>query len=429
MIRNPQQRAASRGVIPSPRRRAARVVALAAFAAICLLPHGLRLARASLFADDVARVEQLQILPPRVMLWQPFNEHLAPAFEAVTLAAWRLSGGRLAAAPWTFTLASLAPLPLILVALGMLVRRELGSPTAALAVVAVFALSTVPLECYWWFSASSFAWSLLFALVAWLGVLRGGVSGRLMAAGGALLAPSFSAIGLLAGPASAVRAIASGCRDEEGSSQGDVWTPADPNPRRRAWVDALAPAAGTAAYLVVYAWVLGGTPSAPGQTGRVEALARGLLDAAPCAGLGPPAGAGRGPRGRGVVAALGGRDPGGRRGGGGAGLVLEHEASGDGPGGSGADLRRVRPDLRRAGRDHRAGLVLAAGPAVPPVPAARPGVDPGGPGAAGAGEARPSAVGGQGGGAGDGAGVAVLAPTDRCGTAAGVDVSGTIANA
>ena len=52
-------------------------------------------------------------------------------------------------------------------------------------------------------------------------------------------------------------------------------------PRRR---DALAPAAGTAAYLALYLILLGGVPTtsgtAEGGTERIEALADGLLDAA-----------------------------------------------------------------------------------------------------------------------------------------------------
>ena len=171
----------------SPGRRWARAVVLATFVGLCLYPHIQRLDRPSLFADDVARVEQLQVMPPRAMIWRPFNEHLAPAFEVVSLTVWHLSGQRLAEAARAFTMASLLPLPLILIALGLLVRRETGSTTAALASLAVFALSPLPLETFWWYSASSFAWALLLTLVAWLGVIRGDARGRVLAAAGAFL--------------------------------------------------------------------------------------------------------------------------------------------------------------------------------------------------------------------------------------------------
>ncbi len=146
------------GPVASPGRRLTRAVVLAAFVGICLSPHARRLARPSLFADDVARVEQLQVMPPRAMVWRPFNEHLTPTFEVLSLIAWRLTGHRVADMAPAFTTMALIPLPLILIALGLLVRRETGSPTAALAAVAVFALSPLPLEAYWWYSATGFGW-------------------------------------------------------------------------------------------------------------------------------------------------------------------------------------------------------------------------------------------------------------------------------
>src|SRR5690606_7430477 len=120
------------------RGRVAATAALAAtFAALCLAPHAARLARPSLYADDVARVEQLQVMSPRAMLRRPFNEHLAPSFEVVSLATWHAAGRSLAAAPRTFTIAGLLPMPLILALLGVAVRRESRSTTAALGAVAL----------------------------------------------------------------------------------------------------------------------------------------------------------------------------------------------------------------------------------------------------------------------------------------------------
>ncbi len=71
---------------------------------------------------------------------------------------------------------------------------------------------------------------------------------------------------------------------------GDGGGRAGPNPtpawslRRLRWRDALAPAAGTAAYLALYLGLLGGVPTTPGAAeggpGRIDALAVGLVNAA-----------------------------------------------------------------------------------------------------------------------------------------------------
>lgn len=247
-------------------RRILEYVLTAGFLGFCLAPHAQRLAHPSIYADDAARIEQLQVMRPWEMLWRPFNEHLAPAFEGISLATWFLADRTLSRAPLAFTAASLLPLPLVLGLLFIVVRRESGSATAGLLAVAVFSLSTLPLEVFWWYSASSFAWALAATLVAWLGVISGGVAGGILAAGGAFLAPAFSAIGLLAGPACAVRAM--GGRREGSRASRSL---------------RLAPVLGTMAYLALYAGVVGFRSAAPvpGDDPRhLGDLTRALLDVA-----------------------------------------------------------------------------------------------------------------------------------------------------
>lgn len=215
------------------RLRSLAILALAAtFVALCLYPHLLWVGVPSLFSDDVIRVMHLRMLSPGVMLVRPFNEHMAPLFEAVSLACWRLVGRRLTAIPAAFEAASLLPFVLCLLALGRVVRREVGSTTTALAAVATFSLSAMVVEAVHWYSASSFTWALLGCLVALDGSGRGRWPTAFLAA---LAAPAFSAIGLLAGPLGALRALL-GLVEERGS-------------RRRAILEIVAPTCGSIAYL------------------------------------------------------------------------------------------------------------------------------------------------------------------------------------
>ncbi len=212
----------------APGRGLAAVALTAAFSAICLYPHLLWLGEPSLFSDDVMRVADLQTIPPRQMLVRPFNEHLAPLFEAVSLASWRLAGRRLTAIPAAFQAAALLPFLLCLIFLGRVVRKEVGSTTTALAAVAAFSLSAMVVETVQWYSASSFTWALLGCLVA----LEGAGRGRWwQSAVAAAAAPAFSAIGLLAGPLGAMRAMLL------------------PGTRLRALPHLLAPVSGSLAYL------------------------------------------------------------------------------------------------------------------------------------------------------------------------------------
>lgn len=209
----------------------------ASFVLICIYPYLGRLQFPSLYSDDVVRVAELQTKPLRELLFRPFNEHMAPLFEAVSWAAWEGAGRRLTDAPRAFTLASYVPFVLSLGVLGLLIRRETGSGTTALVAVAAFSLSWLYVEVVLWYSASSFAWALLWTLVALLGAAaeRPRAPARAGMALAAALAPACSAIGLLAGPLAAIRRLAAG-----------------PSPDgRRSRLGAVFPAAGTAIYLAL----------------------------------------------------------------------------------------------------------------------------------------------------------------------------------
>ncbi|GAC1473830.1 MAG: hypothetical protein NVSMB9_23140 [Isosphaeraceae bacterium] len=211
------------------------LVATTAYLAACLGPYLIRLLSPSLYADDIVRIAQLQTTKLTGMLFQPFNEHLAPLFQVVSWVSWQLAGRSLARAPLAFTLASFLPFVLVLNALGGIIRRETRSGAVALAGLAIFSLSSLSQETVYWYSASSFMWALLCTLLAWLAMARASdrptrASRRFdlaLAALAASAAPAFSAIGLLAGPFAAIPAL---------GGRG-----------RRS--DALAPAAGTLFFL------------------------------------------------------------------------------------------------------------------------------------------------------------------------------------
>jgi hypothetical protein len=215
-------------------RRAAAVLLAAGFVLICVEPYLGRLKFPSLYSDDVVRVAQLQTSPLRVLLFRPVNEHMAPVFETLSWATWNAAGRRLTNAAVAFTWVSYVPFVLSLGMLGLLIRRELGSTTTALATVAAFSLSWLHVETVVWYSASSFAWALLWTLITLLcaGTTRPRVGAWAAAALAATLAPACSAIGLLAGPLGSIRILASTQRPG----------------RRWAWP---IPSAGTALYLII----------------------------------------------------------------------------------------------------------------------------------------------------------------------------------
>jgi len=212
------------------------VLLLLVFGLIVVEPLRMRAKGPSIYADDVVRIAQVRTMPLARMVVRPFNEHLAPLFELETAAVWSLCDERLTHAPLAFTLASLLPFLLCEIALFALLRRETGSLSASLASVAVFGVTWLPIETAWWYSASSFAWSLLGVLIAWRAMLSPGPRGLGVAVAAALAAPAFSMIGILAGPVALLRGAIDGFR------------------RERRW-RSLLPMAGTAGYLVLVALV------------------------------------------------------------------------------------------------------------------------------------------------------------------------------
>jgi hypothetical protein len=211
-------------------------------AGMCLWPHASRLLHPSLFSDDVIRIADLQTRPLARLLFRPFNEHVAPIFEAVSWVTWRLAGQRLSYAAAAFTTASLLPFLLCLPALCVLVDRETRSPTTGLCAAVLLCLSPVHAEAVWWYSASSFTWALLGTLCTWLCLLHAHSPDRRPARAngwwlGAFLsaaaAPACSAVGLLAGPLGALRSMLA------------------PGPVRRRASGMIVPLAGTLTYLMI----------------------------------------------------------------------------------------------------------------------------------------------------------------------------------
>ena len=165
---------------------------------------------------------------------------MAPLFEVATWATWHLAGARADRVAVAFVLGSGLAFATSLALVGVVIRREAGPGFAPMAAVAVFALASADGEVVNWYSASSFAWALSATLLAWLGAAGSARSTGLrrvawlaMAASGAMAAPAFCAIGLLAGPLAALRALA----DDRPATL-----------RRRAF-DALSPISGMVAYL------------------------------------------------------------------------------------------------------------------------------------------------------------------------------------
>jgi hypothetical protein len=205
------------------------------FGLAVLEPLRMRARGPSIYADDVVRIAQVRTMPLSQMVVRPFNEHLAPLFELETAAVWSLCGDRLTRTPLAFTMASLLPFLLCEIALFGLLWRETASWTAALAGLAVFGVTWLPIETAWWYSASSFAWSLLGVLIAWFAILRPNRRGLTLAIVASLAAPAFSMIGILAGPIAVLRG-AIGASQREGG--------------KRSLVATLLPFMGTAGFLL-----------------------------------------------------------------------------------------------------------------------------------------------------------------------------------
>lgn len=198
---------------PARWRRLAIPLAVAAFSLLLSVPLILRASHPSIYADDVVRIGDLRETRSILQqLFAPFNEHMAPLFQAVTFATWQLAGQSLVHAPLAFTLSAFLPHVLCILMLGAIIRRETGSLSTALVMVPLFGLSGLISESFSWYSASSFSWALLGTLIAIECAGRAAREGvghpriwLACSATAALAAPAFSAIGLLAGPLACIR--------------------------------------------------------------------------------------------------------------------------------------------------------------------------------------------------------------------------------
>ncbi len=170
---------------------------------------------------------------------------MQPFFQAITALAWQATGGRAAGLPVTMAVASAVPFAASLALLALLVRLATHSPTAALAAAALFSFGSLSyFETVVWYSASSFQWSLAWALAALIAVDRagsqsaGGLERRSWWAAAIVasaMAPACCGVGLLAGPAAG------------------LWWLADRGVRRTLarWSCAAIPVVGTAAHLAI----------------------------------------------------------------------------------------------------------------------------------------------------------------------------------
>ena len=179
------------------------------FVLVMMLPVLTRLRHPTLLGDDITRLVDLIRLPFITHLLMPYGDHSAPLFQLVSSLAWESSGHDIRLAPLAFCVASVTPWLLVLVLLGLWLKRETGSTTAALAAVAIVAQSPLVLEAVWWYSASSFLWAIAGILAAVLGA--SGLTRRprrsLVLIGiGCALGPAGTTLGVLALPLAVLRA-------------------------------------------------------------------------------------------------------------------------------------------------------------------------------------------------------------------------------
>jgi hypothetical protein len=204
---------------------------------ILIIPHFSRIMDFSLYSDDASRILDLQTRPLGALLFRPFNEHMAPFFEMISWITWQAAGERLTRAPIAFTIASYIPFVLCLGLLALWIRRETNSLATALSASILFGLAPLSIETIYWYSASSFTWALLWTMLGLYCSRPMSASGvwpaRLGLFAGSILAPSSSAIGLLAGPLASIRIIAS------------------PGPGKSRWWKAAIPLAGSLTYLLI----------------------------------------------------------------------------------------------------------------------------------------------------------------------------------
>ncbi len=181
----------------------------AIFVLVAMLPVLKRLRHPTLLGDDITRVVDLIKFPFLTHLLMPYGDHSAPLFQLVSSLTWEMSGHDLRLAPLAFCVASVTPWLLVLALLGLWLKRETGSSTAALTAVAIVAQSPLVLETVWWYSASSFSWAIAGILAAVLGaseLARRPRASLALIGIGCALGPAGTTLGILALPLAVLRA-------------------------------------------------------------------------------------------------------------------------------------------------------------------------------------------------------------------------------
>lgn len=184
------------------RSRLLLVVLLACAAAVAL--RGYSLARPMLLFDDFQMLARgMTWEATRASLGEPFNEHVMPPGRLTT---WALV--QLAARPTNLPFAAALQGPIVLVVgmllLGHFVRVELGHPFYGVVAMALFGVSSIYHQAATWYAATfsflALDTTLLALLAAQAWRQRGQIHSLLGCVLASAFAPSWSAVGVLAGP-------------------------------------------------------------------------------------------------------------------------------------------------------------------------------------------------------------------------------------